>query len=599
MAFDISARPNSLIQQVDRSLLSRNVYSLNKHSGRSFSGLDNISINDRKYNDPEFPPVPENITKYNGRTWSDDYELGAIVAQWVHPEQIRWSKGAEKYPLTVFNQPHPMDIIQGRLGNCWFISALSLIAEIPQILEKVMITKQYNPAGLYKIRLCNRGIWQVITIDDMLPVTQANTLVFTRSHKKQLFASLIEKALAKMHESYNALEYGRCVEGLQTLTGEPCEVLLLRSTDPKKQPNLNHIWAKIIESRMKGYLMACLSSNKQLHEQTFHHMGLESDHAYSILDVRQNGSQKVVRLRSPSGKKEANGSLSEKDGVLWMPWEQMSSFFNDITICKIHTHQYKARKSGQFSDFSSTIRSVYSLDCPYGAELEIELFNAGDGKYHNRSKEPDIDLFLIVLSSNGSCQAYKHGLDYYITMSTTVSSGRYIILAGSMSVVNYSIRPRFNLAVHGTQSFTLNEQPSSCELVGNAFHAVALQANNRKDFGDGISILTFNDNGGFGFVCENKSDRTIRLTTDFQGSKNVFSSRKTFHMVDIIPAKTKQLFAMFTRRVLSRDINIVYQVEYQPLNQLNGIDHIRARNNPPISPQALGLHISKPVHRNF
>ena len=60
--------------------------------------------------------------------------------------------------------------------------------------------------GLYKIRLCNRGIWQVITIDDMLPVTESNSFVFTRSQKKQLFASLIEKALAKMHGSYKALE---------------------------------------------------------------------------------------------------------------------------------------------------------------------------------------------------------------------------------------------------------------------------------------------------------------------------------------------------------------------------------------------------------
>lgn len=65
----------------------------------------------------------------------------------IRPEQIRWSNAAKPYPLTVFNQPQSKDIIQGRLGNCWFTSALSLIADIPQILSKIMITKQYNPAG--------------------------------------------------------------------------------------------------------------------------------------------------------------------------------------------------------------------------------------------------------------------------------------------------------------------------------------------------------------------------------------------------------------------------------------------------------------------
>ena len=86
-------------------------------------------------------------------------------------------------------------------------------------------------------------------------------------------------------------------------------------------------------------------------------------------------------------------------------------------------------------------------------------------------------------------------MDYYITLSTTVPPGRYIILAGSMAVINHLIYPKFNLVVHGTQSFILNQRPSSCELVGNAFHAVAVRANQRKDLGDGVSLLIFNDNG--------------------------------------------------------------------------------------------------------
>ncbi|CAF3054520.1 unnamed protein product [Rotaria sp. Silwood2] len=508
-AFDSAIGSNSSALHADRSLRSRNLYSSNKHIGQSFSPVDNTPITHGKFSDPEFLPIPGSIKQGNEETSFDDFEYRANVARWLRPEHIRWSNDAEQYQLTVFNQPHSKDIIQGRLGDCWFISALALIVEIPQILYKIMITKQYNPAGLYKIRLCNRGIWQVVTIDDMLPVTESNSLIFARSHKKQLFVSLIEKALAKMHGSYKALGFG-----------------------------------------------------------------LESEHAYSILDAKQVGSQRLVRLRNPWGKKELNSSVSnnliewprilkekpptssEHDGAFWMPWEEICSSFDDITICKINGNEHKARKRGQFSDFSSKVTSAYWLDCPHGAELNIELFNAGDGKYYNRLKEPNVDLFLILLSSNGSCKTYKHSLDYYITLSTTVSAGRYILLAGSMSVVNYSIYSKFNLVVHADQPFVLNEQSSSHELVGNAFHAVAIRANVRKDFGDGVSLLTFNDNGGFGFICENKSNRNIRFTADFQGSRNVLSSRKAFRMVDVIPAKTKQLFAIFTRKVLSEDVNI-------------------------------------------
>ncbi len=45
-------------------------------------------------------------------------------------------------------------------------------------------------------------------------------------------------------------------------------------------------------------------------------IGLESDHAYSILDARQVNSQKLVRLRNPWGEKEWKGALNEN----WTKW---------------------------------------------------------------------------------------------------------------------------------------------------------------------------------------------------------------------------------------------------------------------------------------
>lgn len=68
--------------------------------------------------------------------------------------------------------------------------------------------RRISSSGLYRVRLCNQGIWQVVTIDDILPVSTSNSLVFSRSKKKQLFAPLIEKALAKMHGSYMTLKSG-------------------------------------------------------------------------------------------------------------------------------------------------------------------------------------------------------------------------------------------------------------------------------------------------------------------------------------------------------------------------------------------------------
>ena len=45
----------------------------------------------------------------------------------------------------------PNDIIQGSLADCWFLSALSSLAENPHLIERLFVTKEYNETGIYKV----------------------------------------------------------------------------------------------------------------------------------------------------------------------------------------------------------------------------------------------------------------------------------------------------------------------------------------------------------------------------------------------------------------------------------------------------------------
>ena len=130
--------------------------------------------------------------------------------------------------------PSPSDVSQGALGDCWFLGAVSALAERPDLIKRLFITDEVNQAGVYCVQLCKDGVWHHILVDDVFPTMVDGQFAFSQPVKRQLWVMILEKAMAKLHGSYQALVAGTGDEALRTLTGFPIDTVRLEP-DPNAE----------------------------------------------------------------------------------------------------------------------------------------------------------------------------------------------------------------------------------------------------------------------------------------------------------------------------------------------------------------------------
>ena len=60
------------------------------------------------------------------------------------------------------------------------VCALSVLAERPDVIKRIVLTQEHNPAGAYQVRLCRAGQWHTLTIDDTFPVNALSMLAYLK-----------------------------------------------------------------------------------------------------------------------------------------------------------------------------------------------------------------------------------------------------------------------------------------------------------------------------------------------------------------------------------------------------------------------------------
>ena len=58
------------------------------------------------------------------------------------------------------------DLTQGGIGDCWFMSALAVVAERHDLIAKLFGSTSKNASGCYSINLFMDGDWTGVLLDD-------------------------------------------------------------------------------------------------------------------------------------------------------------------------------------------------------------------------------------------------------------------------------------------------------------------------------------------------------------------------------------------------------------------------------------------------
>lgn len=164
--------------------------------------------------------------------------------------------GLNRGPKMFVGELDRFDINQGEIGNCWFLAAMANLAESEQCFSRVVPPNQdFGPGycGIFRFRFWRFGEWVEIVIDDRLP-TRNGELIYLRSvDKNEFWSSLLEKAYAKLHGSYKALEGGLTIEAAVDFSGGIPEMISLQDT--KMAPErLFYIMSK---ADSRGAFMGC------------------------------------------------------------------------------------------------------------------------------------------------------------------------------------------------------------------------------------------------------------------------------------------------------------------------------------------------------
>ncbi|XP_043088235.1 calpain-1 catalytic subunit isoform X3 [Puntigrus tetrazona] len=314
-----------------------------KFLDQDFHQLQQLCLKERlRFVDNLFPPEMKSIG------------LVSLRREDLHRVEWRRPHDLAANPLYIVQGASRFDIVQGILGNCWFLASVGALTSQKRIMKQVLNDEQsfsVDYAGIFHFKFWRFGSWVDVVIDDKLPTIDGR-LVFVHSKTpNEFWPALLEKAYAKVCGSYADMDAGNISEALMDFTGGPHMTIKLSEASGK-------LWDALRRAGQSESLMGCGTPGGQagLLQNNVLPNGLVEMHAYTVTGVVEvvckGHPVKLVRIFNPWGHGEWNGDWSDRsplwervrpedqkykvvldNGEFWMSMEDFCRNYSDLDLC--------------------------------------------------------------------------------------------------------------------------------------------------------------------------------------------------------------------------------------------------------------------------
>lgn len=245
----------------------------------------------QSFTDQDFPPDARSLY-VNGQDPSSSLRMPTEV-EWCRASQLSGHGGNKTFGTWPLDVVEDSRLTPGAIDDTAFLGAVALLRAAQRPPDELIVQHDLN-VGVVGVRLFKDGEWVYEVIDDHLPCRGGCLACGATTTAGEAWIALLEKANAKIHGTYEAVQRTTELEALEDLTGAP-----VRRLERRDMASDNQEFAQLLGERQQHGCSLHLAVRRRERRGEEHSSGILSGHGYPISEAERFFGGVSCRLENP------------------------------------------------------------------------------------------------------------------------------------------------------------------------------------------------------------------------------------------------------------------------------------------------------------